>query len=156
MTMLASLKVMPSTLTSADVLRIAELARLELSEAEVELFSRQITDILGYAEQVREVDTSGVSPPSHPLDVHAGRDEIQHEHARIAHHCPIGDAHCPTGEPHDFEGEVGHGAGNRAVTDDEPESRGHLQYPYSVTCSTMPGWRLPCDAHLPSSPSACC
>lgn len=62
---------MPSTLTSADVLRIAELARLDLSEAEVELFSRQITDILGYAEQVREVDTSGVSPTSHPLDVHA-------------------------------------------------------------------------------------
>jgi aspartyl-tRNA(Asn)/glutamyl-tRNA(Gln) amidotransferase subunit C len=62
---------MPSTLTSADVLRIAELARLELSDAEVELFSRQITDILGYAEQVREVDTSGVSPTSHPLDVHA-------------------------------------------------------------------------------------
>ena len=62
---------MASTLTSADVLRIAELARLELSDAEVELFSRQITDILGYAEQVREVDTSGVSPTSHPLDVHA-------------------------------------------------------------------------------------
>jgi len=62
---------MPSTLTSADVLRIAELARLELSDAEVELFSRQITDILGYAEQVRDVDTSGVSPTSHPLDVHA-------------------------------------------------------------------------------------
>jgi aspartyl-tRNA(Asn)/glutamyl-tRNA(Gln) amidotransferase subunit C len=60
---------MPSTLTSADVLRIAELARLELSDEEVELFSRQITDILGYAEQVRDVDTSGVSPTSHPLDV---------------------------------------------------------------------------------------
>jgi aspartyl-tRNA(Asn)/glutamyl-tRNA(Gln) amidotransferase subunit C len=42
-----------------------------LSRAEVELFSRQITDILGYAEQVRDVDTSGVSPTSHPLDVHA-------------------------------------------------------------------------------------
>jgi aspartyl-tRNA(Asn)/glutamyl-tRNA(Gln) amidotransferase subunit C len=62
---------MASTLTSADVLRIAELARLELSEEEVALFSRQITDILGYAEQIREVDTSGVSPTSHPLDIQA-------------------------------------------------------------------------------------
>ena len=60
---------MPSTLSSADVLRIALLARLELSEAEVELFSRQITDILSYAEQVRDADTSGVSPTSHPLDL---------------------------------------------------------------------------------------
>ena len=56
-------------LTSADVLRIAELARLELSQEEVERFSRQITDILGYAEQVQEVDTSGVSPTSHPLEI---------------------------------------------------------------------------------------
>ena len=60
---------MSSTLTSADVLRIAELARLELSQEEVERFSRQITDILGYAEQVQEVDTSGVSPTSHPLEI---------------------------------------------------------------------------------------
>src|SRR5207249_306307 len=70
---------MASTLTTSDVLRIAELARLELSDTEVELFSRQITDILGYAEQVQEVDTSGVSPTSHPLDMHAVWREDQME-----------------------------------------------------------------------------
>ena len=68
---------MASTLTAADVLRIAELAHLELGEAEVELFRRQINEILEYAEQVQEVDTSGVSPTSHPLDVHdAWREDV--------------------------------------------------------------------------------
>jgi aspartyl-tRNA(Asn)/glutamyl-tRNA(Gln) amidotransferase subunit C len=58
---------MATTLTRDDVLRIAELARLELSEAEVEVFTRQIADILQYAAQIREADTTGVSPTSHAL-----------------------------------------------------------------------------------------
>jgi aspartyl-tRNA(Asn)/glutamyl-tRNA(Gln) amidotransferase subunit C len=62
---------MTQKLTDADVLRIAELARLELTTAEVERFGRQINDILGYAEQVQDVDTSGVSPTSHPIDIDA-------------------------------------------------------------------------------------
>ena len=62
---------MASTLTRADVLRIAELARLELSDAEVELFTKQLADILRYAEQVQDVDTTGVSPTSHALAIDA-------------------------------------------------------------------------------------
>ena len=58
---------MASTLTKEDVLRVAELARLELSDAEVELFTKQLGDILGYADQIQTVDTSGVSPTSHVL-----------------------------------------------------------------------------------------
>jgi aspartyl-tRNA(Asn)/glutamyl-tRNA(Gln) amidotransferase subunit C len=58
---------MPSRLTRDDVLRIAELARLELSDQEVDLFTRQIDDVLGYAEQLQDVDTTGVSPTSHVL-----------------------------------------------------------------------------------------
>ena len=58
---------MPSKLTRDDVLRIAELARLKLSDAEVERFGQQINDILGYAEQVQDVDTTGVAPTSHVL-----------------------------------------------------------------------------------------
>jgi aspartyl-tRNA(Asn)/glutamyl-tRNA(Gln) amidotransferase subunit C len=60
---------MASRLTRDEVLRIAELARLELSDQEVDLFTRQLDDILGYAEQVQEVDTTGVSPTSHPLAI---------------------------------------------------------------------------------------
>ena len=62
---------MASTLTRDDVLRIAELARLELTGAEVETFTRQLDEILGYAKQVQEVDTAGVSPTSHALGIDA-------------------------------------------------------------------------------------
>jgi aspartyl-tRNA(Asn)/glutamyl-tRNA(Gln) amidotransferase subunit C len=58
---------MASRLTREDILRVAELARLELSEQEVDLFTRQIDDILGYAEQLQNVDTAGVSPTSHVM-----------------------------------------------------------------------------------------
>jgi aspartyl-tRNA(Asn)/glutamyl-tRNA(Gln) amidotransferase subunit C len=49
-----------STLTVADVERIAALARLELTEEEKHLFTRQLAEILSYAEQLQEVDTAGV------------------------------------------------------------------------------------------------
>jgi aspartyl-tRNA(Asn)/glutamyl-tRNA(Gln) amidotransferase subunit C len=51
---------MADTLTRADVERIATLARLELTPDEVTLFAGQLTAILAYADQVQQVDTSGV------------------------------------------------------------------------------------------------
>ncbi len=67
---------MASKLTRDEVLRVAELARLELSDAEVELFTRQLDEILGYAQQVQDVETTGVSPTSHALAVEgAWRDD---------------------------------------------------------------------------------
>ena len=45
---------MASTLTRDEVVRVAELARLSLSDAEVTLFTAQLADILQYAEAVRE------------------------------------------------------------------------------------------------------
>jgi aspartyl-tRNA(Asn)/glutamyl-tRNA(Gln) amidotransferase subunit C len=44
------------------VMRVAELAHLDLSEAEVELYSRQLDHILGYIEKLNQLDTSGVEP----------------------------------------------------------------------------------------------
>jgi aspartyl-tRNA(Asn)/glutamyl-tRNA(Gln) amidotransferase subunit C len=58
---------MPSTLTRDEVVRIAELARLSLSEAEVTLFTAQLAGILRYAEAVQQADTSGVPPTSHAI-----------------------------------------------------------------------------------------
>jgi aspartyl-tRNA(Asn)/glutamyl-tRNA(Gln) amidotransferase subunit C len=58
---------MSATLTRDDVVRIAELAHLELTEDEITTFTRQLGDILRYAEQVQAVDTSGVPPTSHVL-----------------------------------------------------------------------------------------
>ena len=55
---------MSETLTRADVERIATLARLELTSEEVALFAAQLTAILAYADQVQQVDTSGVSTDS--------------------------------------------------------------------------------------------
>ena len=56
---------MADTLTRADVERIATLARLELTPDEVTLFAGQLTGILAYADQVQQVDTSGVPPTAH-------------------------------------------------------------------------------------------
>jgi aspartyl-tRNA(Asn)/glutamyl-tRNA(Gln) amidotransferase subunit C len=52
---------MAETLTRADVERIAALARLELTPDEVTLFAGQLTAILAYADQVQQVDTSGIN-----------------------------------------------------------------------------------------------
>jgi len=53
------------SLTIADVERIAALAQLELTAEETHLFTKQLADILHYAEQVQAVDTSGVPATAH-------------------------------------------------------------------------------------------
>jgi aspartyl-tRNA(Asn)/glutamyl-tRNA(Gln) amidotransferase subunit C len=54
-----------STLTVADVERIAALAHLELTDDEKQLFTRQLADILNYAEQLQAIDTTGVPATAH-------------------------------------------------------------------------------------------
>lgn len=49
-----------AALTVADVERIAALAHLELSDAEKQLFTRQLADILAYGEQLQALDTTDV------------------------------------------------------------------------------------------------
>ena len=56
---------MPTSLTIADVERIAALAQLELTDEEKRLFTTQLADILAYAEQVQAIDTSGVPATAH-------------------------------------------------------------------------------------------
>ncbi|HXX58031.1 MAG TPA: Asp-tRNA(Asn)/Glu-tRNA(Gln) amidotransferase subunit GatC [Thermodesulfovibrionales bacterium] len=48
---------------------IAHLARLSLSESEKELFSGQLGGILEYVRKLNELDTSGVDPTSHVLEM---------------------------------------------------------------------------------------
>jgi len=52
---------MPSQLTNEEVARIAELARLELTPGEAELFAPQLTSILDYAARVQEVQTTDLT-----------------------------------------------------------------------------------------------
>jgi aspartyl-tRNA(Asn)/glutamyl-tRNA(Gln) amidotransferase subunit C len=49
-------------LSRDDVLKLAQLSRLALTEAEVEEFATEINEILGYVEQLQSVDVSGVLP----------------------------------------------------------------------------------------------
>lgn len=56
---------MASTRPDIDVVSVAALARLELTPEEVELFSRQLVEILAYADAVQQIDTTGVAPTSH-------------------------------------------------------------------------------------------
>lgn len=49
-------------LSHDEVRKIARLARLKLTDKEVEKFSKQLSDILSYAKLIDEVDTSKVEP----------------------------------------------------------------------------------------------
>jgi aspartyl-tRNA(Asn)/glutamyl-tRNA(Gln) amidotransferase subunit C len=52
-------------LTREDVLKLARLARLELSDDEVESYREELSEILQYVEQLQDVDVSGLKPTNH-------------------------------------------------------------------------------------------
>lgn len=45
-----------------DVRKVAKLAHLEITEAEIEVYSPQMENIVSYIEQLNELDTGGVEP----------------------------------------------------------------------------------------------
>jgi len=51
-----------ANLSRDDVLKLARLARLRLSEAETDQFTQEIQEILTYVEQLNAVDTAGLQP----------------------------------------------------------------------------------------------
>jgi aspartyl-tRNA(Asn)/glutamyl-tRNA(Gln) amidotransferase subunit C len=53
---------MPAEFSRDEVARIATLANLELDPGEVDLFARQLGDILAYARELQQIDTTGVPP----------------------------------------------------------------------------------------------
>lgn len=55
------------SLTREEVLHIAQLAHLGLSEDDVPKFQEQLSEILDHFEALRALDTEGVPPTSHPL-----------------------------------------------------------------------------------------
>ena len=58
------------SLTPEQVRHIAHLARLGLTDADVEKFSHQLSDILDYFERLKAVNTDDVPPTAYPLDLH--------------------------------------------------------------------------------------
>jgi aspartyl-tRNA(Asn)/glutamyl-tRNA(Gln) amidotransferase subunit C len=56
-------------ITREDVQHVARLARLELTDEEVERFQGQLSAILEAVGKVSELDLAGVEPTSHPLEL---------------------------------------------------------------------------------------
>ena len=62
-------------LTREEILRVAELAHLELSEAQVETYRAQLDSILEYVDKLNELDLSGVEPMAQVL--FSGNEPVQ-------------------------------------------------------------------------------
>ena len=58
---------MPERITETDAAYVARLARLALTDEEVEEYTYQLRDVLEYAAVVASLDTSGVAPTAHPF-----------------------------------------------------------------------------------------
>jgi len=56
-------------ITKREVEHVARLARLELSEGEKEVFTKQLNNILAYVEKLNELDTKDIEPTSHVLPI---------------------------------------------------------------------------------------
>ncbi len=56
-------------LDKSDVENIAHLARLAIGEEDVPAYAENLSNILTLVEQMNSVDTSGVTPMAHPLDM---------------------------------------------------------------------------------------
>ncbi len=57
------------SLTAEDVNKIAHLARLAISDQDIPLYVKNLSDILTFVEQMNSVNTTGVTPMAHPLDM---------------------------------------------------------------------------------------
>ena len=58
---------MSPRISREEVEHVARLARLALSEEEKTRMEEELSSILGYIDQLRELDTSGVEPTSHAI-----------------------------------------------------------------------------------------
>ena len=76
---------MAAALTREEVAKIAALAQLDLDEQELDLFARQLGDILAYANEVQQIDTTGVPPTASVVTRHAAdrTDEIRPSLERV-------------------------------------------------------------------------
>lgn len=57
-------------ISKEDVQKVAKLARLQLSDSEIEQFTGQLGAILEYVQKMNELDTDSVEPLAHCLPVH--------------------------------------------------------------------------------------
>ena len=74
-------------LTREQVLQVATLANLELSEKEVESLSRELSEILTYIDKLNQLDTAQVEPMAQVLSAEAGENPSLRQEAE--HPCGI-------------------------------------------------------------------
>ena len=58
---------MAERITRDDVAHVAKLARLRVDDAELDVFTEQLADVLGHAEDIAALDIDDVPPTAHPL-----------------------------------------------------------------------------------------
>jgi len=67
----------PMAISSEDVQHVARLARLELTDAEVELFRDQLSAVLERAQRIQQLPLEGVPPTAHPVPLrNVWRDDV--------------------------------------------------------------------------------
>jgi aspartyl-tRNA(Asn)/glutamyl-tRNA(Gln) amidotransferase subunit C len=67
-------------ITREEVVHVARLARLELTDDEVTRFQEQLSAILEAVSKISELDLSDVPPTSHPLEIaNAWAEDVPHE-----------------------------------------------------------------------------
>lgn len=67
------------SLSLEEVRKVALLARLHLTDDELVQLTPQLAQIVGYVEQLGELDTSGVEPLAHPIELHSVfADDVPH------------------------------------------------------------------------------
>lgn len=54
----------------SDIAKLAELSRIAISDAAADEVAQSISDVLALVDQLQAVDTSGVKPMAHPLEVY--------------------------------------------------------------------------------------
>ncbi|MEO5357174.1 MAG: Asp-tRNA(Asn)/Glu-tRNA(Gln) amidotransferase subunit GatC [Nitrospirae bacterium YQR-1] len=67
-------------ITTGDVKHIAALSRLKLDADELEIFGKQLNDILLYVEKLNELNTDGIEPTSHVIPLmNVFREDIERD-----------------------------------------------------------------------------
>jgi len=84
-------------LSRDDVVHVARLARLDLTEEEIDLFTGQVADVLRHAQAVGSLDTVGVPPTAHPVPlVNVLRDDVPRpglDHDEVLAQAPAAEDH---------------------------------------------------------------
>jgi aspartyl-tRNA(Asn)/glutamyl-tRNA(Gln) amidotransferase subunit C len=76
-------------ITREEVLRVAQLAHLELSAEEVEMYRGQLDEILSYVGKLQELDVTNVEPMAQVAFTESGEPKLRNDEPRP---CNVADA----------------------------------------------------------------